>query len=336
MNPRNPRFLKLQKPFITLSTENNIQSMQRLKKSIFLSLLLAAALCSCGKDNTRSKLLINEVLIENESSCQDEYGIRSGWIEIFNRTYGSADLSGGLLRSSCRPGDTVTYFIPKGDVQTVVKPRQHTIFWTDASPRKGTFHTNFTLDPETSCWLGLYDSGGKLLNQVTIPANAIKADESYARVSDASEEWEVKDGQGDKYVTPSTNNKTIESNAKVDKFAEHDASGVGMAISAMSVVFSGLLILFICFRFLGRQTTSYSSRKRAKRDVLNKEHAEAKEKKTSEHEREVAAAIAMALHEAFGEGHDAENARLTITHIQQSSSPWSSKQQTLRQMPVRK
>ena len=310
--------------------------MQRYRTGIFLSLLLAAVLCSCGKDNTRSKLLINEVLMENESSCQDEYGIRSGWIEIFNRTYGSADLSGGLLRSSCRPGDTVTYFIPKGDVQTVVKPRQHTIFWADGTPRKGTFHTNFTLDPETSCWLGLYDSGGKLLNQVTIPAKAIRTDQSYARVSDASEEWEVKDGQGDRYVTPSTNNKTIENNAKVDNFAEHDASGVGMAISAMSVVFSGLLILFLCFGFLGRQTTRYSSKKNAAAQPAKEENAAAPEKKADVHEDEVAAAIAMALHEALGAGHDTEDARLTIKHIHQSSSPWCAKQQTLRQMPARK
>ena len=61
-------------------------------------------------------------------------------------------------------------------------------------------------------------------------------------------QWEVKDGSAEKYVTPSTNNKTIDSNAKMEKFEEHDSNGIGMSISAMSVVFCGLLLLFICFQ----------------------------------------------------------------------------------------
>ena len=38
--------------------------------------------------------------------------------------------------------------------------------------------------------------------------------------------------------------------AKKDKFANLDKHGYGMAISAMTVVFSGLLILFILFKFI--------------------------------------------------------------------------------------
>jgi hypothetical protein len=67
---------------------------------------------------------MNEVLIENESNFQDDYGVHSAWIEIFNRSFGSADLAGCLLKVSSQPGDTATYFIPKGDVLTLVKPRQ--------------------------------------------------------------------------------------------------------------------------------------------------------------------------------------------------------------------
>ena len=98
--------------------------MKKLNIGIFLSLLLMVGLCSCGEQKSNTKLVLNEVLIENESNFQDDYGVHSAWIEIFNRSFGSADLAGCLLKVSSQPGDTATYFIPKGDVLTLVKPRQ--------------------------------------------------------------------------------------------------------------------------------------------------------------------------------------------------------------------
>lgn len=98
----------------------------------------------------------------------------------------------------------------------MVKPRQHALFWADGEPNRGTFHTNFTLNAATDNWIGLYDSGKKLLDQIIVPAGTLQANQSYARVSDAANEWEVKGSSADKYVTPSTNNKTINSHAKME------------------------------------------------------------------------------------------------------------------------
>ena len=105
--------------------------MKKLNIGIFLSLLLMVGLCSCGEQKSNTKLVLNEVLIENESNFQDDYGVHSAWIEIFNRSFGSADLAGCFLKVSSQPGDTATYFIPKGDVLTLVKPRQHALFWAN-------------------------------------------------------------------------------------------------------------------------------------------------------------------------------------------------------------
>ena len=192
--------------------------MNKTKIGIFFTLLLVLGVCSsCGEKRSNNKLLLNEVLITNEGNYQDDYGLHSAWIEIFNRSYGSADLAACLLRASSQPGDTTTYFIPKGDVLTLVKPRQHSLFWADGEPRRGTFHTNFTLDPEKENWIGLFDSGRNLIDQVTIPAGVLKTNQSYGRVSDAASQWEVKDGSAEKYVTPSTNNKTIDSNRSEER-----------------------------------------------------------------------------------------------------------------------
>ena len=310
--------------------------MNKTKIGIFFTLLLVLGVCSsCGEKRSNNKLLLNEVLITNEGNYQDDYGLHSAWIEIFNRSYGSADLAACLLRASSQPGDTTTYFIPKGDVLTLVKPRQHSLFWADGEPRRGTFHTNFTLDPEKENWIGLFDSSRNLIDQVTIPAGVLKTNQSYGRVSDAASQWEVKDGSAEKYVTPSTNNKTIDSNAKMEKFEEHDSNGIGMSISAMSVVFCGLILLFIAFKIVGKASVSLSKRNAMKaKGITDKQ--EAKEKKLGEAPGEIFAAIAMAMHEMQSDVHDVEDTVLTITRVKRSYSPWSSKIYKLRETPLKK
>lgn len=309
--------------------------MRKNRIGIFLSLLLLIGFTSCTEQKSNSKLVINEVLVDNQTNFQDDYGVHSGWIEIFNKAYSTADLAGCLLKVSSQPGDTVTYFIPKGDVLTSIKPRQHTLFWADGNPRRGTFHTNFVLSKTNANWIGLYDSGKKLLDQVVVPAGILAANQSYARVGDASAEWEVKGASADKYVTPTTNNQTIESNPKMDKFEQHDPVGIGMAISAMSVVFLGLILLYICFKLIGKAAIKLRKRNAMiAHNITDKQ--EAKEKKLGEAPGEVIAAISMALHEAQGADHDVEETILTISRVKRSYSPWSSKIYTLRETPHKK
>ncbi|MDR0976892.1 MAG: OadG family protein, partial [Prevotellaceae bacterium] len=285
--------------------------MNIVKIGIFASVLLASGLfTSCKEQKPNNKLVLNEVMITNESNFQDDYGMHSAWIEIFNKSFGSADLAAWHLMVSSTPGDTADYFIPKGDVLTKVNPRQHALFWADGAKSKGTFHTSFKLNPETANWIGLFDSGRKLMDEVTIPAGALTANQSYGRVSDASDQWEVKDGSADRYVTPSTNNKTIESNAKMEKFAEQDSTGIGMTISAMGVVFVGLLLLFIAFKFVGKASVALS-RRNAMKAKGTVDIQEAKEKKLGEAPGEVFAAIAMAMHEFQNDVHDVEDTVLT-------------------------
>ena len=308
--------------------------MNKTKIGIFLSLLLMVGLSSCGERKSNSKLLLNEVLIENESNFQDDYGVHSAWIEIFNRSFGSADLAGCLLKVSNQPGDTATYFIPKGDVMTLVKPRQHALFWADGMPNRGTFHVNFTLDPNKENYIALYDSNGKtLIDEVTIPAGQL-ADRSYAREKDGSANWVVK-GEGEhSYVTPSTNNMTIDKNPKIENFKKHDSIGIGMAIIAMSVVFIGLVLLYLSFKAVGNVAVRLGKKNAMKATGIT-DKTEAKEKNLGSHTGEETAAIAMALHEYLNDAHDVEDMILTINKVKRTYSPWSSKIYTLCQTPKR-
>ena len=165
-----------------------------------------------------------------------------------------------------------------------------------------------------------------------IPAGVLGPNQSYARVSDGAAEWEVKGGSSDKYVTPSTNNQTLDSNAKMEKFEEHDSVGIGMSISAMSVVFCGLILLYIAFKVVGKVTVNLSKRNTMKSKGIDKHEA----KELSQAPGEVYAAISMALHEMQDEVHDVEETVLTITRVKRSYSPWSSKIYTLRETPPRK
>ncbi|MGL4852602.1 MAG: OadG family transporter subunit [Phocaeicola sp.] len=306
--------------------------MNKTKIGIFLSLFVAVLFSSCKEQQPNTRLILNEVMLDNTSSWQDDYGNHSAWIEVFNKSFGSADLSSCILKVSSTPGDTTCYTIPKGDVLTLVQPRQHVLFYADAEPKRGTFHTNFVLNPTTSNWIGLFDSGNKLMDQVTIPAGKLQANQSYARVSDAETNWEVKDGSAEKYVTPSTNNKTIDANTKMEKFQAFDGKGFGMAISAMSVVFSGLLILFCLYKMIGNIAVRLSKRNAMRAKGIT-DLKEAKEKRLGEAPGEIFAAIGLALHEMKDEVHDVEDTVLTITRVKRSYSPWSSKIYTLRETP---
>lgn len=309
--------------------------MNKYIAGISFASAMVGALSSCTAPDTGSKIVINEVLVDNQDNFQDDYGVHSGWVEIFNTSYNSVNLAGCYLKVSSEPGDTLSYFIPKGDVLTAISPRQHALFWADGAPRRGTFHTNFVLSKTRDNWVGLYDSGRKLLDEVVVPAGVLKTDQSYARVSDGADQWEVKDDSETKYVTPSTNNQTLEGNPKMDKFEQHDSAGLGMTITAMTVVFIGLILLYISFRIIGKVAVKLRKRNAMKaQNVTDKQ--EAKERGLGEAPGEVIAAISMALHEAQGADHDVEETILTISRVKRSYSPWSSKIYTLRETPHKK
>ncbi len=293
-----------------------------IKRSIGILFLLLAVTLGTQAQSAKS-LRINEVLTNNASNYTDAFGNRGAWIEIYNSSAGTVQLAGCYLTND--KNNPKKYMISKGDVKTKIAPRQRVLIWADAQPHHGTFHANFALAPNATNYIALYDaSGSALIDEVTVPLLAV--DQSYGAEIDGDETRKVL-----AHPTPDAANYVDNSNPKVEKFKEKDKYGVGMAITAMSVVFSALLILFLVFKTIGK----IAIRLTAVRAVKAGEATDLKSA-AGGIPGEVLAAITMALYEHQEATHDYEETVLTMKRVTRHYSPWSSKIYGLRENPFRK
>ncbi|MDR2937498.1 MAG: lamin tail domain-containing protein [Prevotellaceae bacterium] len=297
--------------------------MNKKIKHCLLTLLLLGSLSASAQKAT--DLRINEFMATNQTNYEDDFGERSAWIELFNSSYGTVDV-GGCYLSDDR-NNLTKYQIPKGDVLTLIKPRQHTIFWADNKPTHGTFHLNFRIDDTR--FLALTSSDGKtIIDSLSYPTQ--RTDVSYARSKDGAGVWNYCE-----FTTPSTNNLLVQVEAASQQFLVKDPTGLAMAFTAMSVVFMALILLFLVFKHIGKAMSA--PKKEAKKEEVRQtavapEKGEAKEPAAGA----VYAAIAMALREYELEMMEMESNILTINKVAKAYSPWSSKIYGLRQNPTKK
>jgi len=290
-------------------------------------LLIALLACSGAMAQNRRALRINEVMVQNNSSIVDEYGHRSGWIELFNANYGPLEISSVFLSTDST--NKTMYPVPMGDELTRMGKRQHIIFYTDGTPAHGTFHTNLTLVPGQDNYVFLYDADGITeIDRVLVPASLLP-DQTYARATDGGDTWEVRNGQGEKYITPSSANVIRDTNNKVEQFARLDSHGFGMAAMAMCIVFGALLVLCLAFYVISKIASASQRRRKAQ-----SQGSEVASSNVEHDSGEEIAAIVMALHEHLN-AHDTENTVLTINKVKRAYSPWSSKIYGLRELPHR-
>ena len=180
----------------------------------FLGILvgLTAVVAAFGQGAFSFK--INEVVVSNTDGLIDEYGERTGWIEIANTSWGTNNLRSCYLttnREALNKGLSVPErvklmsLIPKGDERTNLTAQQRIVFFADGQTNLGTLHTNFTLKEGEENFIALFDGNGKtLLDSITVPPLA--ENQSYARVYDSESEtyvWVVLDANE---VTPEAPN----------------------------------------------------------------------------------------------------------------------------------
>ncbi|MBR6284826.1 MAG: OadG family protein [Muribaculaceae bacterium] len=322
-----------------------------MKRRIFL-ILLAAVSVMTMLAQSRKELRFNEVMVVNDSSYIDQYGRHVPWVEVFNRSYGTVGMEQMFISnqpidiptSGIKPKDFlndyakknpgICYEIPRGDRDTRVAPRTHVVFCADGNTAAGALHLSFTLEPGKEHSLYLYDVNGDLVDVVTIPATmmanqslALKVDGQSDAATFNAEQWSVRDGVTEgQEITPGKFN-LADQNDNIEAFHERDPHGFIVALMAMSVVFSALLILYIMFKLFGK---FFDRRKGEEETVATPAPVAAPTAAPAGNE--VIAAIGMALFQHLN-AHDQESGVITINHEHESHSSWNSKLSTMGHMP---
>ena len=324
-----------------------------MKKFYSLILLLGVLVCASNLyAQNISDMRLNEVLVTNTEGFEDDYGYRSGWVELFNTSYGTVNIAGCYLTTD--PNNLTMYKIPKGDVLTSIPPRQHILFWADGVKERGTFHVNFKLDGAKEV-LFVSTDGKTIVDRVVIPQ--LDTNQSYARKVDgvgsnkeesivyksyyknmvakanAADTETVEGWVKTNVPTPSTNNLTLDGETKADVMTELDPMGFILTLTAMSVTFLSLILLYFIFKRIGQFHIKKKSENAVK--AVAGTASSAKADTSGQVSAETYAAISMAIHMFMveNEAHDFEETVLTINKVSRSYSPWSSKIYTLRETP---
>lgn len=292
-----------------------------MKHKWFFSLIvLLLPLMVFSKD--LSTLKINEILVINDSNYIDDFGERSGWIEIFNTTYNYIDMGGMYLTNDI--SNPTKYYIPKGDPRTIIPPRGFIVFYASNKPTHGILHLNFIL--KNSKVVAIFSSDGKtLIDKLDIPPGQ-QSDVSYGRLTDGGPELGFL-----KKTTPKASNIIEQGTTPAEIFGEMDPYGIAMTIIAMSVVFISLALLYILFNNSYKIYSINLSAIFKRKKVAKKKEEKAKISESIP--GEVAAAIAMSLYQYQAQIHDVEKAVLTIRRVSRTYSPWSSKIYGLNKPP---
>ena len=300
--------------------------MKRIKillTVVFLTVSAAAMAQSQGQ------MRLNEYLVINVSDYQDDFGQHSSWFELFNASYGTVDIGGCFLTDD--PDNLKKYQIPGGDIQTQIKPRQHVLFWADNQPFRGTFHVNFDLENAKEIIFTKGD-GKSIVDRIPVH-HELGENVSYGRLVDGigsisgdGEGWAVLER-----TSPSTNNSLVDKAAKPDKMKAIDPHGWILALTAMTVVFTALIILYLLFKLIGIINIRAGKKKSAAAQSTT-----VAESSYGEVPAETYAAIATALHLYLveEEAHDDESFVVTMNPVDRTYTPWSTHIQGFRQTPT--
>lgn len=300
--------------------------MKRIKTLLTVVGLTLAVMANA---QSQGQMRINEYLVVNTADFQDDYGQNGAWIELFNASYGTVDIAGCYLSDD--PNNLKKYAIPSGDILTQIKPRQHVIFWADNKSERGTFHINFDLENAKEIIFTKGD-GKSIVDRIQI-RHDLPENVSFGRVTDG--EGSI-DGTGEGWkvmgnTSASTNNSTVDKAAKPERMIQIDPYGWIMALTAMSVVFTALIILYLLFKVIG-----IINIKAGKKKAAAATSTPISETKYGEVPAETYAAIATALHLfiAESEAHDDESFVVTMNPVDRTYTPWSTHIQGFRQTPT--
>lgn len=314
------------------------------------ALLVVALLSFYGASAQGLKnLRINEVLVKNVNDVQDAHGTRSGWFEIYNTGYTTVNLAGCYLTVAAPVVNEdgvemvdrsqfggLTYCIPLSSKPIMsVPPKSYVLFYAGGISNYSPHNTSFKLD--STGYLALWDSSGKeLLSSVKYGIDAQRDDVSLLVVD--HEDGTVSTEYCEE-PTPGHANYVEPAISPAEEMKARDPYGVAMTVTAVSVVFSALILLYLVFRTVGKVMQKRDAKAAVVSETKTTGSPAAATKvvaKEGDLSGEMAAAIAFALRSYADELEAAEQMDLTLRKVAKAYSPWSSKIHGLTHMPERR
>jgi hypothetical protein len=129
-------------------------------------------------------IVINEVMAINQTTVVDENGEHEDWIELYNKSTQTVDVSGYYITDN--PDNLNKWKIPAG---TMLAANDYLILWADEDSSQGPLHCNFKL-AATGETLKLLDNNLALLDEITFGLQL--ADKAYARFPNGTGPFVVK------------------------------------------------------------------------------------------------------------------------------------------------
>ena len=123
---------------------------------------------------TEKPIVINEIMSDNEITAMDENGQYEDWIELYNNSNQTIDLSGWYITDDVSNLDKWAF--PQG---TSMAPDSYLIVWADEDGSQGDYHANFKL-AKSGETVTLLNENFEIIDEVTW--SDMTEDMGYARV----------------------------------------------------------------------------------------------------------------------------------------------------------
>ncbi len=306
-----------------------------MRRVVTTLVMLLVAMMGLRAQNV-SDLIISEALaVPDSTGIMDDYGRRSAWVELFNKSTGTVNFGGCFLtddRTNLKKS-----IIPKSDLRTKLGPRQSVVLFCSGNGQEGTFYAGFTLEPGKTIYL-VSNDGHSIIDSLSIPAR-LPEGKSVVKLAMDLRQQDFQPQDSPAIPSPGMLNGDQNAATKAQAMAESDPHGWTLTLVSVSVVFSALAILWFLFWLFFDRPAKQAAKAKAKAAVPKTA--------TGTPDGEVAAAIAMALDmEASGDDyaaiamavhlymndaiHDVEPGFITI---RSTGAAWENKSRFFRKLP---
>ena len=148
-----------------------------IKKIVYSGIILILSVSySCKKtyEQAPASVVINELMPVNSTTVTDNYGQFDDWIELYNLTNASVNLSGYYLSDNKKKPSKWQF--PQG---TSIDGKGYLIIWCDGDTTQFGLHTNFKLSSSGEDAV-LSTSDLTVLDKISFPAQSQEL--TYSRV----------------------------------------------------------------------------------------------------------------------------------------------------------